>query len=195
MKRTTSKNPPSAGFTLIEILIVIVIIAVMSAIAVPAYVRYLAHVRFQTKVRQVQDIFAYAREQAVTRDSTVTLRFDKGTAMFTVEFTPPSQLSDQPAAFNAGDITQSSNGQTNNTKNVQLDPEQTVLQYTVSEGTNAPAKPASKLQTGSNDLHFLSDGTVEGLDMTMAQNDGRRAHLQLMPSTGRLMLEPGVATE
>jgi prepilin-type N-terminal cleavage/methylation domain-containing protein len=191
------KQIQKPGFTLIEILIVIVIIAVMSAVVVPAYVRYLGHVRFQAKVKQVQDLFAYAREQAIALDTTVTLKYDKGSARFTVELPDSSPSNDQPSAFSNGTQVQDAHGQAAPPPRVvQLDPEQSVSNYIVSQGTNSTSTSAnSTVQSGQNELHFQGDGTVETLDMSIAQSDGKKAHLQLWPATGKLTLDPGVASQ
>src|SRR5690348_12920265 len=58
------------GFTLIELLVIIIIIAVVSSIVVPSYSRFYARARFQAAVRDVRDLLASAREQAVTGDTT-----------------------------------------------------------------------------------------------------------------------------
>jgi len=58
-------NSRSAGFTLIEIAIVITVIAIMAALAVPAMEEWMANARLKEAARQVADAFTLARENAI----------------------------------------------------------------------------------------------------------------------------------
>jgi prepilin-type N-terminal cleavage/methylation domain-containing protein len=58
-------NRRSAGFTLIEIAIVITIIGIMSALAISAMEEWVANARLKEAARQVADAFALARENAI----------------------------------------------------------------------------------------------------------------------------------
>jgi|SRR5579871_3245113 len=178
------------AFTLIELLVVILIIAVMAGTVVPAYARFLEKSRFQTQVRYVQDLFAFAREQAVQKDTTVTVDYDPRNAMFVATVTPPAPTTDQPSAFaamNGGDTSQETEIIPPHV--TRLGEEYAVASFKVgtsgvTQGANGNSKGGS-----STELHFLSDGTVEGADLVIASNKGYLAHLVLWPSTGRLTLE------
>src|SRR5215467_9253360 len=91
------------AFTLIELLIVIIIIAVMASAVVPAWAKFWARAQFDAKTREIQDVFAYAREQAITNDTPSTVRFDPQSATLTVTITQPPPVTDQPAAFGAAE--------------------------------------------------------------------------------------------
>jgi prepilin-type N-terminal cleavage/methylation domain-containing protein len=188
MTRPTWKR----AFTLIELLIVIIIIAVMAAVVIPSYIRYLSHVRFQGKVREVQDIFGYAREQAVALNTTVTLHFDQQLECFTAEVTPPSPINDEPTSFVSAESSDTSTTQSAPApRTVQLDPSESVGEFSISgalagtsSSTTAPSSP-----TSPTDLHFLEDGTVEGMTMTVSNSEGAYASFTLWPSTSRLTMD------
>jgi prepilin-type N-terminal cleavage/methylation domain-containing protein len=190
------------GFTLIELLIVILIIAVMAAVVVPSYLRFLGHARFRTKVRAVQDLFAYAREQAVLIGAPVTLSYDKQSESFTVTLPTPPAEADQPVALSGSDAGEDANAQASPAtppRTISLDADQSIGNYslsaspltTASPNATVPGSNSSSGQSGPNDLHFQGDGTVEGLEMLITQSDGAHAQLTLSPATARLTLDVG----
>ncbi len=180
------------GFTLIEILIVIIIIAVMASIIVPAYVRYLSTIRFQVACRQVQDIFGYAREQAISLGTPVTLRFDRQSETFAVETPAPTPQPDLPSAMSNGDAAgaAATSQVARDPRTFALDRNQAVSQYTVLP-PDVPLSGSQGGNSGPNDLHFQPDGSVESMQMTMIQEDGKEAHFILHPAAGRLVLDAG----
>src|SRR5689334_7855761 len=91
--------PSRPGFTLIELLVVILIMAVMVSVVVPSYGRFLQKTRFDTTRMEIVDLLAWAREQAVSRDTTATLAFDPQSETFVVTVTPPPPQADMPVAL------------------------------------------------------------------------------------------------
>ena len=71
-------NLQERGFTLLELLVVIVIIVSVSAIAYPSLSRGSATLHLQTAGRDTLNTFRYAREKAVTEQTGMQLIFDKG---------------------------------------------------------------------------------------------------------------------
>ena len=168
-----------SGFTLIELLVLIVIIAVMSSTIVPAYSRYLAHARFDGQVRSIQEIAAYAHEQAVATDSTVTMTYDPQSATFTV-VTPPVSHSDLPTAL-AG-VDSSLNDISYPPRRLQISPEYALRQS------------AGDSRSGSStNIRFRGDGTCDGAMITLSSASGYTAQLTLQASTSRLLLQPDAA--
>ena len=166
------------AFTLIELLVVILILAVMGAIVTPKYSRYLEKAKFEAQVREVIDLFAFAREKAVTTDSPVTLSYDPSNETFQVKANPPTQSADQPAAFsdnqNRAGVSESSQAVN---AGVRLDDGYRVASFQAG-GAGGGA---------SQELHFLGDGTVEQATLTMTAKTGDSVSLQLSPATGRLV--------
>lgn len=73
-----------AGFTLMEVMIVIAIIGLLSAIAVPNYIAYLPKHRLSQGTRAVYAALQYARLRAVKDQRSVVASFDTGADSYTV---------------------------------------------------------------------------------------------------------------
>jgi prepilin-type N-terminal cleavage/methylation domain-containing protein len=61
----TGRKSREAGYSLIEIAVVIVIIGILAALAVPAMEEWMANARLKEAARQVADAFTLARENAI----------------------------------------------------------------------------------------------------------------------------------
>ena len=65
-----------AGFTLIELMIIIAIFAILSAIATPNVIAWLRNSQFNTAVRDVKAVMGDMRMSAIKSNSDATIRFD-----------------------------------------------------------------------------------------------------------------------
>ncbi|MCW3097406.1 MAG: prepilin-type N-terminal cleavage/methylation domain [Chthonomonadaceae bacterium] len=175
------------AFTLIELMVVILMIAVMAGVVVPAYNHFYAKAQFENTARQVQDIFAFAREQAINRDTTVTVIYDPQNHAFVAQVAPSAPQTDLPVAL-AGKVnsdgTSSQSGETQ--KMTRLDSDVNVATFQVSSNPNITALNSSGGPGSGNQLHFLADGTVEGATLSLTSSSGYSAQYQLWPATGRM---------
>ena len=64
-----------AGFTIVELMIVIVVIAILSAIAVPNIISWLPNYRLKSAARDVISNFQKAKMEAVKRNTDVVIQF------------------------------------------------------------------------------------------------------------------------
>ncbi len=70
-----SKNPFSLGFTLIEIMLVVVIIAIATTIAIPKFSGTFSSTRMKDAVRSTIQTARYARSMSILRQADCTLSF------------------------------------------------------------------------------------------------------------------------
>src|SRR5689334_14601840 len=152
----------------------------MSSVIVPAYARFWERTRFESTLRALQDVFAYAREQAIVNETTAAVVYDPQNAQLSVTFAPvPPQL-DQPLALRP-------NGNADATVPVATMPpplnfhvggEFALTQFTTGTGAGTT-------------LHFRSDGTCEGGEAVLVSATGYAAHLVILPTTGRVTVDDG----
>ena len=177
-------NSLRRAFTLIELMVVILLIAVMAGIVIPAYSRFYARSNFENTARQVQDIFSFAREQAIVRDTTVTVTYEAQNHAFVAQVAPPHPQTDMPVALASTVNPDGTTGQGGEMqKSYRLDTDVNIGSFSVSSAAGAPGMASGG--TGSQ-LHFLSDGTVEGATVAITSTEGYAAQFQLWPATGRL---------
>jgi prepilin-type N-terminal cleavage/methylation domain-containing protein len=176
------------GFTLIELLVVIIIIAVVSSILVPNYTRMSAKMQFDGTASEVEDLFSYAHEQAITSDTTVSLSYDAQREVFTVTSMPVPAAKDLPVA-----MTNNENHQSNQpvpTRMVALNSTYGVRQFSIGSGNGLTGQSGgSMLQGGAGPtVHFHGDGTCDGAELILfSRHDGYTADLRIMPANGRLV--------
>jgi prepilin-type N-terminal cleavage/methylation domain-containing protein len=181
------------AFTLIELLVVILLIAVMASVVVPSYSRFLAKSRFEGTTRDIQDLFAYAREKAITQDTTATLTYDPQSETFTVMVTPPPPQTDQPVALTTGDNQEAAMGAVQEPpRTVQLNPQFSIAQFASSENGSGSGAPNGG-QGNFTEIHFRGDGTSDGAEIALVSETGYSAKMILWPSTSRLTLEDDTA--
>lgn len=75
---TVRHRDPRGGFTLTELLIVLIIAAIISAMALPRFFSFIRHLNARSAVSQVVADLAMARTQAVREGRTVSLRVGSG---------------------------------------------------------------------------------------------------------------------
>ena len=193
LSATNHQSPTTMrkGFTLIEMVVVIIIVAVMTSVIVPAYARFYARASFDAEVRQVQDVFAYAREQAVQRDTAVTLNFNPQSESFDITLLPPTPPTDQPTAY-ANANTDTSTLAVSHT--VQLSSKVGVTGFTATDTSQGivPGSTAGNANggRGQTTVNFRADGTSDGAELTVVSAENPySAHLTLHPGNARLTLD------
>ncbi len=176
------------GFTLLEILLVVVIIGVASAVAVPAFARSFRGAKLRTSTRTVLGMHRNAQTKAVLGQCYMAILFDqrKGTLEL-VEQGAPERKTD--AFF--GDLGADGGGGMGD------------VAAGGAEGAAAGAAPVAqtvrKLEEGVRilsfrggreieDLHYVNyypNGRCEGYEIRIGDDENREARIRVDPVTGK----------
>lgn len=171
------------GFTLIEMVVLVVIMAVLSSIAVPTYNHFKARMEFTAAVQGVVQLFAYARDTAIHNDADCSVRYDAQSGAFVVTVEQPPVLNDLPTAL----------ADTADASQPLPEPRTMALGDNVQAGNFAVQSvddPTGTInQTGAAPtIVFRPDGTSDAAQFTLASVDGFVTQLQLVPTTGLLVV-------
>ncbi len=188
-----TRRPTHRGFTLIELIVIIMIITIMSSIVVPAYARFWAKARFDATVRNVTDVFRQARELAIAHDVTTTVTFNPGSATLTLTTPPSASVSDQPSALAEADDS-NANDPVPPPREETLGEEFRLDDFVAGGGNNnngnGDAHGGARSGAGGlTELRFRSDGTTDGARLTLSSASGYRAQMTVWPATGRVTLD------
>lgn len=171
------------GFTLIELIVVILMIAVMSAILLPEYNQMVRRSEFRRIARDVEEEFVVARELAVRYDTVSVVTFDPLDAAFRIQIDMPPQNADAPDAFgkaangSARDAAVSQQPQLPDA--CKLPQGYRIEEVWVSARGSAPASGLT--------VHFQGDGTAEAAGFRLVSDRGNSELLEVSPGLGRIL--------
>ena len=171
----------SSGFTLIELVVVIIIMSVLSAIAVPSYSRLRDRSRFDGSVQDVITLYRWARDSAVESGLETTVRFDTQTATFMGITEQPQVLADMPTVM----IEQ----QEQQGQQIARPPRVHTLGDDLAVVDFQTYRPedtfASTGAEAASTIRFRPDGSCDGGRFRLIAASGYRAQIEIAAATGK----------
>jgi len=118
--RRPRKIPNAAGFTIVEILVVVAIALVLMGIAIPSFLSWLPTSRLSSAVRQVATDLQVARMRAIARNTNNTVTFTSDTYTYDSDSRDISQLYPGISIESAANPTFNSRGTANTPVTIKL---------------------------------------------------------------------------
>lgn len=74
--RTAPRHPLASGFSLVELLIVVVLLGILASIAIPSFQNMIAQGRLSNNSNDLMGAIQFARGEAIKRNQPITLSFN-----------------------------------------------------------------------------------------------------------------------
>jgi len=149
------------GFTLLEVMIVVVIIGVMALIAIPNFLTWMAHFRLKGAARDIATAMHLAKMKAISQGVEYRVLFDLDNETFRLQ---KGNL--------AGNSTAWTNDGALNTVHSTLD--------IARVNTNT---------SGFRNKEFNPDGSSSTGSVTLTNDEGEQYKITLVPATGRIHMK------
>ena len=166
---TTSSNHDRArrgGFTLYEVIIVLMVLLLVSAVVVPSFSGFLPGVRVRKAGDELMAAFSKARADSVLTARRFRVVFTKDPAAYRIEFEPDPM--NEPATFRR------LSGEWGAANELPVGVTFTTLEGTVPES-----------ETAEDCLEFSTDGTAPAATIVIGHENGDEVRIEIDPADGR----------
>ena len=169
-----------AGFTLIELMVVVVIIGIMTAVMMPEMKGSFQDALLRSSSRELINVFDLAYSRAVSLNQTRCVLLDEATGRYLVE--KQVMENGQENLVPADDVPGAQG---------QLD-RRIVMEFHSPEEPASDAAPTTRAPdadgaaNGMTKITFYPDGTADAGELVLRDQDGFRLRLQINPVTARV---------
>jgi type II secretion system protein H len=185
MRAKTSLRRRIAGFTLIELMVVITIIGIMTALMIPEMKGSFQDALLRSTSRELINVFDLAYSRAVSLNQTRRVLLDEKTGRYLIE---KEVLQNGQESFVPADDVPGDKGQLDARIAVEFHPAD---QMSADENSSAES-PASANKNASPSgpegvtIDFHPDGTADAGEILLRDREGFRLLLQINPVTSRV---------
>jgi len=182
VRRTGAGVRGAKGFTLIEMVVLIIIMAVMSSVVVPAYSRLKDRAAFQTRIAAVVGFLSEARSRAIELGTPIQVRYDPQSDTFTAQGETTFEAADLPTDVSSTTEAAAVAYQ----RTLTLPEDCRILDLTAFGPEIVYSNVLSQQETV---IYFREDGSCDGLRFTLLRETGDAVTITLWPATGTIDVE------
>jgi type II secretion system protein H len=183
MKLTFRSGPDlKRGFTLIELMVVVIIIGIMSALIIPEMRGTYDDARLRASSRKLLDVFTLAYSRAVTYNQLCLFHLDRKTGRFRID----SPARRQSPGDDASPEKEIPGGEGEIDLGITVEIRKSGEQGSEPSGQEAPPNSAQEGPGSDDAISFNSDGTADEAEVVLRDRHGFRLALRINPTTARV---------
>jgi type II secretion system protein H len=173
---------PTHGFTLVELMVVVVIMTILAAMIIPAMHGTFEAERLRGAGRQVLQSLHLAYSQSITQRQPHRWHFDPDSGRYQVE--RPDRRESAPSTFIPVTGLPEAQGVLDRRIKVEIRPATTMAVFDLDQNQPAPSVAAE----APNAIAFFPDGTAEAMEIVLRDRDGFEQTLRVNPITAQVTL-------
>ena len=175
----------SGGFTLVEMMVVVVLIGIMAAAIIPEMRGTFEDALLRSTGREMIDAFSLANTRAVSLNQTHRVRFNTPGGEYFIE--RPSRAGEQPPGYVTARELPGSEGKLDQRIRIKVlsqtddaAPEDEVNAGVADQGASGDAAGVGDI------ISFYADGTADAREILLRDRQGFRLALRINPTTARV---------
>ena len=181
MRSTPTADRSRSGFTLVELMVVVLIIGVMTALMIPEMKGSFQDTLLRSTGREMINVFELAGSRAVSLNQVRRVRLEDGSGRYVVERQVPQGTGDE---FVPVDDVPGARGK--------IDERVTLEFQRADEPADEKKAPAAGVgernDASGTAIAFYPDGTADGGSLMLRDRQGYRLQLRINPVTARVHL-------
>ena len=181
MRLRTGTDARKPGFSLVELMVVIVLIGIMAALIVPEMKGTYEDALLRSTSRRLVDAFHLAYSRAVSLNQLHRVRFDRINGRYLIE-----RAGNGSAFIPAGDIPDGE-GALDSRISVEFRKQDEALSSVAGQGMSA-ASEDPEVRNKDEGIAFYADGTADAGEVLLRDRDGFRLALRINPVTAQVQI-------
>jgi type II secretion system protein H len=186
MRLRLRRDAGKPGFTLIELMVVIVLIGIMAAMIVPEMKGTYEDALLRATSRRLVDVFHLAYSHAVSLNQLHRVRYDRITGRYLIE--RAGQAAEHGSGFVPARDIPEGEGTLDRRISVEFRKQDEAASSGTDQGVAGASEEGLEVRNKDEGITFYSDGTADAGEVMLRDRDGFRLALRINPVTARVQI-------
>ena len=179
-----ARSKSRLGFTLIELMVVIVLISIMTAMILPEMKGTYEDALLRSEARKLADVFSLANSRAITANQLHRVRIDRTTGRFSIQSTG-SEAGAVPGASRVSNI-RGGEGTIDSRISIEIRKVADAADSGDARTRSSPLAAEPRDAGAGVAISFYPDGTADEQELELRDRQGFRLALHINPVTARV---------